>query len=388
MRGSALRSIYARMPNKLIYLDNAATTFPKPRAVVEEVKRCLERYCGNPGRGAHRLAMAAAERIYDCRRLLSDFFGVGSPERVVFVQNTTYALNLAIKGMLSPGDHVLISELEHNAVRRPILTLQEKGEIQVDVFPVLGSSEAQLLQGIRQRITPATRAIVCTHASNVCSVTLPIAAIGKLCRDRGLLFAVDAAQSAGTLPIDMSVMGIDALAIPGHKGLYGIQGCGALALSERFLPRPLLEGGSGVESIPIGMPALPPERYEAGTLPTPAIVGLAEGIRSLADGKAAQIAREERRLFFALRERLISLPDVVIYAKDAPGSVLLFNKKGVPAADLGRTLAQKGICVRAGLHCAPMAHQALGTPEGGAVRVSFGRYNTLAHIDALWKALK
>ena len=376
------------MPNKLIYLDNAATTFPKPRAVVEEVKRCLERYCGNPGRGAHRLAMAAAERIYDCRRLLSDFFGVGSPERIVFTQNTTYALNLAIKGLLSPGDHVLISELEHNAVRRPIFTLRERGEIQVDVFPVLGLSEAQLLHGIRQRITPATRVIVCLHASNICSVTLPIAAIGKLCRDRGLFFMVDAAQSAGRIPIDASAIGIDALAIPGHKGLYGIQGCGALALSERFLPHTLLEGGSGVESLPVGMPALPPERYEAGTLPTPAIVALAEGIRSLGKGKSVRIAQEEQRLFFALRERLTALPGVVIYEKDAPGSVLLFNKKGVPAADLGRALAQKGICVRAGLHCAPMAHQALSTPKGGAVRVSLGRCNTLAHVDALWRALK
>lgn len=334
------------------------------------------------------MAMAAAERIYDCRRLLSDFLGVGAPERVIFTQNTTYALNFAIKGMLSPGDHVLISDLEHNAVRRPILALRERGEITVDVFPALGLDEAQILQGLRRRITAATRAVICIHASNICSFTLPLTAIGKLCRERGFLFAVDAAQSAGLPNLHMTAMQIDALAVPGHKGLYGIQGCGVLALSERLLPRPLLEGGSGVESLPIDMPALPPERYEAGTLPTPAIVGLAEGVRSLLDGQADEIACRERRLFLALRERLCALSDVELYGAEAVGNVLLFNKKGVPSAEVGRILAQKGICVRAGLHCAPMAHRALGTPEGGAVRVSLGRYNTLAHIDALWKALK
>lgn len=371
----------------MIYLDNAATTFPKPRRVTAEVERCIRQYCGNPGRGSHRLAMAAAERIYDCRCLLSDLLGVGAPERIIFTQSTTYALNFAIKGGFGAGDHVLLSELEHNAVRRPIFALSAQG-VQAEVFPAWGLDEKALLEDLERRITPATRAVICTHASNICSVTLPIAAIGRLCRRRGLLFMVDAAQSAGHLPIDMTAMCIDALALPGHKSLYGIQGCGVLALGERFLPRPLLEGGSGVESLPVSMPELPPERYEAGTLPTPAIVGLAEGIRSLAGGEMEEIAQREQRLFLALRERLRSIPDVILYGEEAAGSILLFNKKGLHATDLGRRLAQAGICVRAGLHCAPMAHSALGTPEGGAVRASLGRYNTLAHIDALWKALK
>lgn len=372
----------------MIYLDNAATTFPKPRRVTDEVARCLSEYCGNPGRGSHALALAAAEQIYSCREALSDFLGVHAPERILFTQNTTYALNFAIKGFLRPGDHVLISELEHNAVRRPVCSLAAKGIITYDIFPVVGLHEDQLIARLEQLLTPATRAVICTHASNICSLTLPIGAIGALCRRRGIKLIVDGAQSAGILPIQMREMGIDALAVPGHKSLYGIQGCGVLALGADFLPEPLMEGGSGVDSLPVEMPAEPPERYEAGTLPTPSIVGLLEGVRSLGDGRAAEFARRERGLFLAARERLTSLPDIRLYAPEYEGSVLLFNKEDIPSAELGRYLSTKGICVRAGLHCAPMAHKALGTPEGGAVRISFGRYNTLFDVDALWLALK
>jgi cysteine desulfurase family protein len=372
----------------LIYLDNAATTFPKPRHVTGEVMRCLTEYCGNPGRGSHRLALAAAEQIFSCREALSSFLGVGAPERILFTQNTTYALNLAIKGLLRQGDHVLISELEHNAVRRPICALAAKGKITFDVFPVFGLTQDELLSHLAQKLTPNTRAVVCTHASNICSIVLPIAEIGALCRRRGIQLIVDAAQSAGFLPIDMNAMQIDALAAPGHKSLYGIQGCGFLAIGENFTLEPLIEGGSGVDSLPAEMPEAPPERYEAGTLPTPSIVGLLEGVRSLTNGGVAACAARERELFLAARERLSSLLDISIYAPEHVGSVLLFNKNGIPAAELGRHLSSNGICVRAGLHCAPMAHKALGTPDGGAVRVSFGRYNTLSDVDALWQALR
>ncbi|MBO5355687.1 MAG: aminotransferase class V-fold PLP-dependent enzyme [Clostridia bacterium] len=372
----------------MIYLDNAATTFPKPHRVTAEVMRCLTEYCGNPGRGSHRLALAAAEQIFSCREALSSFLGVGAPERILFTQNTTYALNLAIKGFLRQGDHVLISELEHNAVRRPICVLAAKGQITFDVFPVVGLTQDELLLRLAEKITPATRAVICTHASNICSITLPIARIGALCRKRGIRLIVDAAQSAGILPIDMKTMHIDALAAPGHKSLYGIQGCGFLAIGKDFALEPLMEGGSGVDSLPAEMPTDPPERFEAGTLPTPAIVGLLEGVRSLTSGTARDLAARERELFCAATERLSSLPDIHIFAKEHTGSVLLFQKDGVSAAELGRHLGSKGICVRTGLHCAPMAHKALGTPDGGAVRVSFGRYNTPSDVDSLWEALK
>lgn len=372
----------------MIYFDNAATTFPKPSTVTDEVSRCITGYCGNPGRGAHPLAMKAAEKIYNCRELLSDFFDVGDPARVLFTQNTTYALNLALKGLLVPGSHILLSELEHNAVLRPVNRLAARGIVDFDLFPVIGLSDAQILSGIRARLRPDTAAVVCLHASNICSRVLPIREIGALCHQHGLRFFVDAAQSAGRIPISVSGMHIDALAVPGHKSLYGIQGCGALLLGKDVLPETLVEGGSGVDSLSPAMPELPPERYEAGTLPTPAIVGLAEGIEFLRDHGIEEIEQRERTLFTALAERLSTLPRIRIFEPDAPGAVLLFEKEGVPSAAVAEALAARGICVRAGLHCAPLAHRALGTPEGGAVRVSFGAFNTLREIDSLWRALQ
>ncbi len=372
----------------MIYLDNAATTFPKPRAVTDEVMRAITRYGGNPGRGAHRLSLAAAKQVYACREALAALLGVGDPQRVLFTQNTTHSLNLAIKGLLARGDHVLISELEHNAVRRPLARLRREGRISLDTFPVVGKSTEEILAALAAGRRPNTAAVIVTHASNICSLSLPLAEIGRFCSAHGLYFIVDAAQSAGHLPLDMTAMQIDALAAPGHKSLYGIQGCGILALGEGVLPKTLMEGGSGVDSLPPEMPALPPERYEAGTLPTPAIAGLLAGIREIRSIGIAEIAAREEALFLALRERLSSLPDITLYAPEAKGAILLFSRKGVPSSLLAEELDKQGICVRAGLHCAPLAHKALGTPQGGAVRVSLGMLNTLHDIDALWRALK
>lgn len=372
----------------MIYLDNAATSFPKPRTVVGEVVKCLTQYCGNPGRGSHELALASAEKIYECRTLLADFFGLGSPERILFTCNTTHALNTALKGFLRPGAHVLLSELEHNAVYRPLYALRESTGVCFDFFPVVGLSAKELLHALEKKITPATQAVICTHASNICSLTLPLAEIGALCHQRGLRFLVDAAQSAGHLPIDMRAMHIDALAAPAHKALYGIQGAGVLALGEGFAPLPLMEGGSGSDSLLPHMPSEPPERYEAGTLPTPAIAALCEGVRFVLQRGLSELMQHEQALFDAAKERLLSLPHITVYAKEARGAVLLFNAKDVPSTDTARHLHTHGICVRAGLHCAPLAHKALQTPPDGAVRVSFGAFNTLRDVDALYQALK
>ncbi len=372
----------------MIYLDNAATTFPKPREVVAEVTRCLEEYCGNPGRGAHPLAMASAERIYAAREALAAFFGLDAPERIVFGTNTTHALNLALKGLLEAHTHVLISELEHNAVRRVLFALGAERQVTFDTFPVLGLSTGGILCGIARRIRPSTVAVVCTHASNVCSVTLPIREIGALCHAHGLHFIVDAAQSAGHLPIRMEEMHVSALAAPGHKGLFGIQGVGILALSKGLCLSTLLQGGSGSDSLSPSMPSEPPERYEAGTLPTPAIVSLIAGLRFLGERGTEQIAAHERMLFCAARERLGALPDIRLFAPEAEGSVLSFVKCGESAAETAEKLAAHGICVRGGYHCAPLAHEALGTPEGGSVRISFSPFNTVAELDTLWRVLK
>ena len=247
----------------MIYLDNAATTFPKPAKITEAVVECLTRYCGNPGRGAHPLSLACAEKIYDCRSELASFLRAKSPERILFTHNTTHALNLAIKGLFRPGDHILISEMEHNAVRRPLCALRRTHGISFECFPVVGLTPTQILTQISQRLRPQTAGVICTHASNICSLSLPLAEIGALCRAHNLLFLVDAAQSAGHVFIDMQKMQISALAAPAHKALYGIQGTGILALAENVDPVPLFEGGSGSDSLPEEMPAFPPERYEA-----------------------------------------------------------------------------------------------------------------------------
>ena len=372
----------------MIYLDNAATTFPKPVKVIEAVNECLTRYCGNPGRGAHPLSLACAEKIYDCRTALADFLGLGAPERILFTHNTTHALNLAIKGLFRPGDHVLISELEHNAVRRPLCALKRTAGIDYERFPVVGLSPAQILDGIACRLRPRTAGVICTHAANICSISLPIGMIGQICRERGLLFVVDAAQSAGHLPIDMQQMQVDVLAAPAHKALYGIQGAGVLALAPHVFPTPLLEGGSGSDSLAEEMPLLPPERYEAGTLATPSIVGLLAGMEFLKQRGLASLAAHERSLFAATRERLESIPSLTVYAREQEGAVLLFNHDEYTPEEIAHRLAREGICVRAGYHCAPLAHEALGTLRRGAVRLSFGAFNTVAELDTLWKSLK
>ena len=374
--------------NDMIYLDNAATSFPKPARTIKEALLAMKRQGGNAGRGAHRLSLAASEKIYTCREQVSHLLGVGAPERVIFTGGTTLSLNMAIKGLVPRGAHVLLSELEHNATRRPVRALSLERDVTYDTFPVLSRDTDALLEDIKARLLPHTAAIICTHASNICSVSLPLAEIGALCKEKGLLFIVDAAQSAGHLPIDMQKMGIHALAAPAHKGLLGIQGCGILALAEGILPQTIVEGGSGVHSLSPTMPEEPPERYEAGTLPLPAICALSGGLFFLKDYGTENLKKHLEGLFFAARERLESVDDIEIYQREHAGSVLLFNKNGMSPVGLAAILDKAGVAVRAGLHCAPLAHRALGTPAGGAVRISFGPFNTVKELDRLLRVLK
>lgn len=375
----------------MIYLDNAATSFPKPAVVLSAMRSCAEKYCGNPGRGSHRLSMQAAEAIYSCRESLAALFGSDRPENVVFTMNATIALNYAIKGLAHPGDHILISDLEHNAVRRPVEALAERG-VEYSIFPSLAKDPARtddkIIAGIRQRLRPNTRILVCTHASNICSVRMPIGQIGALCREKGIHSIVDAAQSAGHLPIDLRQQGIDVLCAPGHKGLLGGQGCGFLLLGENVRLQTLIEGGSGVDSIPARMPEEPPERYEAGTLPTPAIAGLAAGVAWLRQRGIAELGESLGSWNAELGERLQTLPGVELLGPAASGSILLFRCSGIPSERIGAELNRRGICVRAGLHCAPLAHQTLGSFPDGAVRVSPGVFTKCADADAVWRAMR
>lgn len=376
----------------MVYLDNAATSFPKPFGVANEVERCLRTYCGNPGRGSHTLALRAAEKIYECRETLANFFGSSHPECLTFSPNATTAINTVIKGVLHDGDHVLISDMEHNAVLRPIHKLATAGKITYDVFPTyaaaLGADTKDILSGIEARIRPNTRLLIAAHASNICSFSLPLFDIGALCRRHGILFCVDAAQSAGHLPIDAERMQIDALCFPSHKGLWGPQGCGGILWNEDVYADTLVEGGSGYHSLDPLMPEELPERHEAGTLPTPAIAGLLEGVRTLCSYGIDRIHTHVASLNTRLTRHLQSMDGVTVYAPWHTGTVLLFSADGIPADALGNALNDQGFCVRSGYHCAPLAHRTLGTPEGGAVRVSPSFYTTGAEIDRFALALK
>ncbi len=304
------------------------------------------------------------------------------PDNVIFTYNTTYALNMAIKGIMKDGGHILISNMEHNATLRPIASLQRDGLIEYDTFDAYGKSDTEIIEDIDRRIRPNTRAISCLHTSNICSYTLPIEKIGKYCRDAGLIFICDGAQSGGHIPIDMKKCNIDILCLPAHKGLYGIQGCGIMLLGENISPHTIIEGGNGVNSLDYFMGDNSPEKYEAGTLSTPAIVGLGEGLRFLNSKKAGEVQAHSQKLFCHAKKLLEHIPGVTIH-DTTPGSVLLFNINGVHCDEVGEILSKNNVCVRTGYHCAPLAHRALGTYGTGGVRVSFGIFNTLSHIEVL-----
>ncbi|MBQ8849988.1 MAG: aminotransferase class V-fold PLP-dependent enzyme [Clostridia bacterium] len=378
--------------NGLIYLDNAATSYPKPPEVYGEVLKALIQYGGNAGRGSHRLSMAASEKIYECRETAAELFGVSEPERVFFTLNTTHGLNTVIKGLLRRGDHVLLSDMEHNAVYRPIYKMAQNGLIGYDIFKSFcGDTErrAEKICGdIARKLRRNTRMVICTHCSNICSMTMPIAEIAELCRQSGVFFVVDGAQSAGREKISVDGMGLAALCVPGHKGLYGIQGCGAVMLGKGIALSTLTEGGNGVNSLEGGMPDFSPERYEAGTLPTPAIAGLCEGMKFIRAVGEERVAERERSLFCRARDMLGEIKRVRMYFPEYEGAVLLFNVDGLSADRVGELLNRRGICVRSGYHCSGLGHKTIGTSESGAVRASFGVFNDMRDVERLCEEVK
>lgn len=362
-----------------IYFDHAATSFPKPPAVRRAMETCMQRSGGNPGRGSHRLAARAADVVYDCRETAGTIFGT-TPERVVFTGGATMSLNLAIRGLVRPGDHVLVDNMAHNAVYRPLHRLATEGRITFDVYDATGPVEAVLASLVRLA-KPNTRLVVATHMSNICSLVEPIGAVGQLCRERGWLFVVDGAQSGGHLPIHVTDMGITALCLPGHKGLLGPQGVGLL-LFHPSAPdcAPLLTGGSGTHSLDPTMPTELPEHLEAGTLPTPAIAGLHAGLSLWQSGELAQIAAHAVSLGERFTEAAGAIPGLGFYGKTG-GAVLSFGIEGISPARIAAVLDENGICVRSGYHCAPLAHRTIGSLDTGTVRVSFGHGNTERELD-------
>ncbi len=363
-----------------VYLDHAATSYPKPPEVMAALREALEEAGGNPGRSGHALSMAAAEGIYDCRAAIAALFDAPSPERVVFTRGATEALNLAMRGLYR-GGRILISDIEHNAVYRTAIALA--GD-RVDIYP----TDRDAAEAVAERVTADTSLVVACHASNVFGRVLPIARIGEVCRVRGVPFVVDAAQSAGHMPISTRLSHIDALCAPAHKGLLGIQGAGFVIFSEEVHPSPLLYGGTGTESRERGMPNGLPERLEAGTPPTPAIFALRGGVAAVRAHGVEEIEAHIADLEKRLRSALASLSSLRLVAPDESGSgVISFCHRGLSAEEVAERLDAQRIAVRAGLHCAPLAHRAAGTEQSGTVRISLGLSNTLADCERLSDAL-
>ena len=371
----------------MIYLDNAATTGKKPQSVINAVDMSLKEYCANPGRSGHAASMKAAAAVYNVRRELADFFTASGAENVVFTLNCTHSINCVIKGLLKAGDRVVTSSLEHNAVMRPLY----KVGAAVDVAAVSLTDDNITLNNFERLIRPDTKLVICTGASNVLGKALPITQIGALCKIRGVPFAVDAAQMAGVFPINMKKQGIDYLCIAPHKGLYAPMGIGVL-ICEKPLKNTVLEGGTGTNSAELVQPDFLPERLESGTVNVPGIMGTAAGLGYVKRLGIEKIYSHEIALCELLYDELESNPGVRLYSpKPFAGGwapVISFNAEGFKSGELARYLNERGIAVRAGLHCAPTAHRIMGTIENGAVRASPAAFNTAADIKALSAALK
>ena len=358
----------------MIYFDSAATSFQKPPEVAEAVYRAMHTL-SSPGRGGYPSATKASEVVFECRCALQEMFGAVSPEQIIFTMNATHALNIAIKSLVPPGGKVVISGYEHNAVTRPLNALG--AETVVAAAPLFSPKET--LAAFERCITEDTDAVICTHVSNVFGSVQPVEAIGALCRRLHIPFVIDASQSAGILTLDLQNSAATFVAMPGHKGLYGPQGTGVLICAEDAPIRTLMEGGTGSRSAEAGMPDFLPDRLEAGTHNVPGIAGLLEGVRFVRQTGVGRICESERILASAAAAGLRQLPEVDVFAGCdlfAQTGVLSFRHPGISSEILGGKLMEKGVSVRAGLHCAPLAHRTAGTLESGTVRISFSPMNT------------
>lgn len=373
----------------MIYLDNAATSWPKPESVYQAVDAALRECGGNPGRGNHSRSLAAGGLIYETRMLCARLFHAARPECITFTSNTTEALNLALKGILKSGDHVITSRMEHNSVTRPLKKLEECGiaTTKVTASPVTGIDLDELESSFQEN----TKLVVCSHISNVTGVINPLKDIGRLCRENGAIFLLDAAQSAGMQKIDVEENNIDLMAFPGHKGLLGPQGTGGLYIRDGLVLGTLKEGGTGSQSELYDQPESKPERYESGTLNLPGLAGLAAGIKYILNEGQAAIERKEAMLTEQLMHGLSRIEGVRLYGPEygkPRGSVVSMTFDTIQPEEAAIILdSEFNIAVRAGLHCARDAHETLGTiNNGGVLRVSPGYFNTeteiMSFIDA------
>ena len=368
----------------MIYLDNAATTFPKPNEVYDEVMNCMKNYAANPGRSSHDIALKADQKILETRQLIGDLFNISNPFNIIFTCNATEGLNIGIKGVLKSTDHAISTVIEHNSVLRPLKSLNKKG-VETTLVNVDENGYVNI-NDIKKQIRKNTKAIIINHASNVIGTVQNIEAIGRLAKENNILFIVDASQSAGIIPIDVVKDNIDILAFPGHKGLYGPQGTGALYIREGLVLDNFKDGGTGSESDSMLQPEMLPDKFESGTLNTPGIAGLSEGIKFIKKVGIDNIRKHEEALITYLCEELSKLSYIKIYGgKDYKNkcSVLSFNIDGKDSSIVGYLLNKKGIAVRTGYHCAPLIHGVLGTNNLGTVRISPAYFNSFKDIEDL-----
>ncbi len=360
----------------MMYFDNAATTYPKPRSVLSAVSSAAVYYGGNPGRSGHQLSLKTAQKVYEARQALAQLLHVPEEENIVFTLNCTHALNMAIKGAVEQGGHVVTSSLEHNSVMRPLYALSLSRGVSYSIAQVEDGDPDATLQNFEAAIRPDTKAVVCTFASNVTGTVLPIARIGDLCKKKKLLFIVDAAQAAGVLPVNMREQNIGVLCCAGHKSLMGVTGTGVMALAPGVELSTILEGGTGSASADIAQPQFLPDRFESGTINTVGIVSLLAGAQFLKRRGISQLYEHELNLCVQLYDELSARSGIRLYAshmrRGERAPVLSFNIEGMTSMEAADLLDAQGFAVRPGLHCAPSAHTQLGTMETGTIRFSPG----------------
>lgn len=375
----------------MIYLDNAATSYPKPAEVYDEISRCMREYCANPGRGGHKMSISSAKAVWDCREKLCSLFNIKNPLQLCFTKNATEALNIAIRGVLKQNDHVITTRMEHNSVIRPLKTLEKEKNIEISFIE--GNAGGEITpEDAKKLIRHNTRLIVCTISSNVNGIVMPIREIGLIARKHGIFFLVDGSQGAGTIEIDVDKMNIDLLAFPGHKSLLGPQGTGGLYVTEDIDIEPLIQGGTGSSSKSVNQPVVMPDLLESGTLNTPGIAGLAKGIEFIQKTGQEKLAVYKNSLVKMLHEGIREIKGMKLYSVDLIENntgITALNYRDIDSEEISEILdKQYNIATRAGIHCAPYAHSTLGTLDRGIVRLSVGCFNTPEEIEYTLHALR
>ncbi len=375
----------------MIYLDNAATTFPRPQAVIQSVAQCLNEYCANSGRSGHRLAIEAARKVFEARETIAEFFNVTDSRNVIFTANATMAINCVFESLLEHGDHVIVSSMEHNAVMRPLRYLEKEGTISLSLIPC--NEYGFIHSDIHPLMQTNTKLVVINHASNVNGVVQDVASIVKRVKsyDPDVAVLIDASQSAGVIPIDVQTIGCDFIAFTGHKSLYGPQGIGGLIINTARSLKPFIMGGTGSKSESQYQPEFLPDKFESGTLNLPGIVGLQAGIEYI-QPRMHEVRAKELQFIQKIAESLSNIKGLRLYwsnTLDRQIGVISFSHEKIPCSEIGQRLNDEfSICVRVGLHCAPLAHETLGSFPDGTVRVSVSAFTKDSDIDTLCRAVE